>query len=34
MIGRRLWQVAWPPLVVVIAALLVWELVVRLFGVP
>ncbi len=34
MIGRRLWQVAWPPLVVVIAALVVWELVVRLFGVP
>jgi NitT/TauT family transport system permease protein len=34
MIGRRLWTVAWPPLVVVIATLLVWELAVRLFGVP
>lgn len=30
----RIWQVVWPPLVVVIGAIVAWEAVVRIFGVP
>ncbi len=34
MIGRRFWQAAWPPMIVVLGVLVVWELAVEVFGVP